>query len=416
MPVYKFKAMDGKGQTIAGESGAQDVGNLTAILKEQGLFLIEAKVSRDGDKTQAASAKTSLAAAEERSAVSTDKVPVKDVAIFTTELTIMVRTALPILEALQTLAMQQPNPVFKSILSDIAGSVRRGQSLSKTFARYPSVFDEVYVSLLTAGEASGNLALMLERLSGYLNFKRELKSKIQSALIYPLIVVATTVIVVSFLVLFILPIFAEVFAQFETALPLPTRMLIFVSNNVRRYWFLYLGGSLGLSFYIRNLITNPVNTKALHAFELRFPVAGNLVRNVVMTRVLRTLGTLVGGGVPILYSLELAGSAAGNLVFSEILDSMRRSAAEGRGLASALVGNSHIPQIVTNMISTAEKTGTLPEVLNKLADYYQSETDQAIKDLFAVMEPAFVLGLGLMVGGVAIAVLLPIFELSSNIQ
>ncbi|MFH1724270.1 MAG: type II secretion system F family protein [Elusimicrobiota bacterium] len=422
MPRYRFKALDKQGKPTEGASTAANVSELSSILKSQGLFLMESREEKSEEAVLAPPGAASLAdaprtAAEApRHARSEDTVPMEDATLFTTQLAIMVRTAMPILESLQVLARQQPNPVFRSVIQEISRSVQHGQTLSLAFSRYPRIFDQVFVSLLAAGEAGGNMDKMLLRISEYLQFQRGIKTKVRAALLYPCIVVAAGLSVVLFLMLFILPTFVEVFGQFDIKLPIPTRVLMVLSDHLRTWWLAYLAGTALAWAYFRRWLRDPAHVRAVHAFQLRLPVAGLLVRNIVLTRILRTLSSLVSSGVPILRSLDLARDSAGNIVFQELLGRVYRSANEGKGLASALKGHPHFPESVADMIANAEKSGTLPEVLENVADYYESETDTAIKNLFSVIEPIFVVFLGLMVGGIAIAILLPIFELSTGFQ
>lgn len=410
MGFFQFRALDRSGKEVFGTSAADNTNQLADILKGQGLFLVESKEEKRSDAPPAA------VAPKGPWKESDEKADLKDVAIFTIELAIMVRTALPILEALESLEKKQSDPVFKKVLKSVAADVRQGQPLSQAFARFPRCFDEVYTSLLASGEATGQMALMLDRIGAYLNFRRELKAKIRSAVLYPAIVVLTALAAVIFLVVFVLPTFAEIFSQFEVDLPLPTRVLLFTSAHLRQWWYLYALWMGGLATLVRYWLKDPTRFKTLQRLQLRAPVFGVLARNIVMTRVLRTLGTLTAGGVPILKALELSRAAAGNAVFFDLLGNVYRSAAAGKGLAAAMSDSFYIPETVGNMIATAEKTGTLPEVLNKIADYYEGETDRSIRDVFVILEPMFVLLLGLVVGGVAISVLWPIFELGNSIQ
>jgi type II secretory pathway component PulF len=344
------------------------------------------------------------------------KVPIEIITVFTTEFAIMVRTSLPIVGSLESLKKQQAHPKFKAVIGEICRLVTQGNPLSQGFAQFPTVFDPIYVSLVAAGEASGTLPLMLERLAAYLNFQRELKEKIRMALLYPAIVVLTCTAVVSFLVFFILPTFSTIFTEMNIELPLPTRMMLFMSHHLRSWWWIYgliVGAAWG---YAMRWSSDPVHAMRLDTFQLKLPVIGRLIRNVVMTRILRTLSSLVDSGVPILMSLDLARAAANNAVFRAIVDRIHASAREGKGLATPLYGDPYFPEPVMNMIANAEKMGALPEVLSKAADYYEHETDISIKKSFAILEPVFVVFLGLMVASIAVAVLLPIFQMSAGVQ
>jgi type IV pilus assembly protein PilC len=421
MPRYRYKAIDSKGRTSSGTSDARSREALAVLLEEQGLFLMEARpVFGEEEKKpaprQPQEEKQPEKQEEGRQAGAGDTVSLKEVAVFTSQLAVMLRTALPILESLDMLARQSANPVFRSIISQVGRAVRSGQPLSKCFGRYPRVFDDVYVSLLSAGEASGRLDIMLDRLAAYLDFRLQLKEKVRAALIYPSIVVLTATAVVGFMVVFVLPTFMEVFTQFDIALPLPTRALIFVSGVIRDRWYLLLGAGLAAAWYAGSWASDKENSRALDALKLRVPIAGRMTRNIVMTRVLRTLASLTESGIPILKSLEISRAAAGNAVFEELLDEVMKDVREGRGISPALARSALVPPTVAGMVATGEKTGNLPEVVNKVAGFYEAETDTAIKELFSAIEPIFVVGLALLVGGIAVSVLLPMFDLASGIQ
>jgi type IV pilus assembly protein PilC len=344
------------------------------------------------------------------------KAPLDRISIFTTEFAVMVRTALPIDDALTSLARQQKHPAFKAVLTDIAQQVRKGIALSEAFGRFPHVFGSIYISLLRAGEASGTLVLMLERIMTHLKFQRELKAKVRSAMIYPSMVVSVTLVVVLFLVLFILPHFAIIFTQMGAQLPFLTQALLSASQEVRKNWWvgaLFIGAAWG---GFTRWMANPKHIEPFETFQLRLPVIGALTRNIVMTRILRTLGALVSSGVPILQSLELARESADNSVFEKLFERVQENVSRGQGIASSLYGSPFFPESVANMIANAEVTGTLPEVLNRVADYYEQETDTSLKNLFALIEPLFVVVLGGVVGAIAIAMLLPIFQLDSAVS
>jgi len=418
MPQYRFKAIDAQGKTVAGDAGAADLAELAAVLEKQGLFLMEGLPDRRDAAGLAPAAGAAPAAASEAAHMPTraDAVALKSVSVFTGQLAIMVRAALPLMEALEMLSAQEPDPVFKAVIRDISRSVREGVAISAAMSRYPKVFDEVYISLLSAGEASGKMPAMLDRVAAHLQFRVALAEKVRSALLYPTIVIATSLAVVAFLVIFILPTFLQVFSQFDLVLPLPTRILVFVSNLVRHWWVLHLLIIVTVWGYARRWLTDPLHTKVVHSLQLEIPYLGPLVRNIVMTRILRTLGALVEAGVPIIRSLHLAGDSAGNVVFHDLLARVQENVARGKGLAASLGGSLYVPPTVIGMIATGEKTGTIPEVLKKVADFYESETDSAIRNLFAVIEPVFVLVLGIMVGGIAVSILLPIFQLSEGFK
>lgn len=414
MPEYEFKAVDAAGKFISGVSNAQDTTTLGRILHDQGLFLMET-VELGGGKAPAAQAADRLLA-RLRALRPKPKVKLKDVTFCTAQLSIMIRSALPILESLEILADQAPNETFQALLKDISAGVSSGLPLSKAFARHPDTFDTIYVSLLAAGEASGDLDVMLERLAAHLDFNVKLNSKIQSALLYPVIVILVALAVLTFLVAFVLPTFAEIFVQLNIVLPWPTRALLYGGAVLRQFWWVILLSGMGAWFAFRAWARAARNAETVDAALLRLPLIGTLIRNIVLTRVLRTLGSLLESGVTILFSLELAKSAAGNRIFQNLLEKVGNEVREGKVLSASLSQSPFIPKVVIGMIATGEKTGTLPEVINRVAGFYEAETDTAVKNIFTALEPLFIVVLGIMVGGIAISVLLPMFDMAGGIQ
>jgi len=414
MPEYEFKAVDNQGKFIDGVSNAHDAVSLGRILQDQGLFLMETVElgGRGKPRSQAADALM----ARLRALWPQPKISLRDVTFCTAQLSIMVRSALPILESLEILGDQAPNPTFKALLQDVGRSVSEGTPLSKAFARHPETFDTIYVSLLAAGEASGDLDVMLERLAAHLDFNVKLNSKIQSALLYPVIVILVALAVLTFLVAFILPTFAEIFVQLNIALPLPTRILLYGGDVLRHYWYAFLFSGMAAWFGFRAWARHPRNAETVDRALLRLPLIGDLIRNIVLTRVLRTLGSLLESGITILRALDLAKSAAGNKIFFDLLEKVGNEVREGKILSASLSQSKYIPKVVIGMIATGEKTGTLPEVINRVAGFYEAETDTAVKNIFTALEPLFIVVLGIMVGGIAISVLLPMFDMAGGIQ
>jgi len=414
MPEYEFKAVDNQGKFISGVSNAQDAVSLGRILHDQGLFLMETVEIGGGKSARAKKADEILA----RLAAlwPKPKASLKDVTFCTAQLSIMIRSALPILESLEILAETAPNAALSDMLKDISKGVSEGLPLSKAFARHPETFDTIYVSLLAAGEASGDLDVMLERLAAHLDFNVKLNAKIQGALLYPVIVILVALAVLTFLVAFVLPTFAEIFVQLNITLPWPTRALLYGGAILRQSWWMLLLGAVGAWFAFRAWARSPRNAETVDGALLRMPLIGDLIRNIVLTRILRTLGSLLESGVTILFSLELAKDAAGNRIFQNLLEKVGAEVREGKILSASLSQSKFIPKVVIGMIATGEKTGTLPEVVNRVAGFYEAETDTAVKNIFTALEPIFIVVLGVMVGGIAISVLLPMFDMAGGIQ
>lgn len=412
MPEYEFKAVDAQGKFISGVSSAQNADSLGKILKDQGLFLMEsAALGEDKTSVQAGALLARLQALRPE-----PKISLKDITFCTAQLAIMIRSALPILESLEILAEQAPNPTFRTLLKDLGKSVSEGAPLSAAFGRHPEVFDQIYISMLAAGEAGGHLDTMLDRLSAHLDFNVKLNQKIQSALVYPVIVMLVAASVIGFLVTFVLPTFADIFVQLNIDLPWPTRALIYGGKLLRERWYIFAGAAGVIFWAARRWVKDPRNALRVDGFILGAPLIGDLTRNIVLTRVLRTLGSLLESGVSILHSLELSKTAAGNRVFHDLLEKVAVDVKEGKVLSVSLARGPQIPKVVIGMIATGEKTGTLPAVISRVALFYEAETDSSVKNIFSAMEPLFIVVLGLMVGGIAISVLLPMFDMAGGIK
>ncbi len=408
MPQYEYKAMNEAGQLSAGSLVAEDEASLADMLGAKGLFLTESR------QVDAGAIRAPDAAKPEAVLITfgTSAQP-QEVAIFNEQLAIMIRTDLPILETLTTLARQQKNPSFKSALEDITGCVRGGGAMAAAFARHPRIFDDVYISLLSAGEASGKMPEMLDRQCEYINFRIRIRDKAISTLIYPSLVLSASLTVVMFLVIFILPTFAEIFSQFDIKLPLSTRALLMLSSLIRAWWPVLLGALGAAGYFGWKTLSSTRNATALQVFLLDVPVMGGVIRNLAMTRIFKTMASLASSGIPILKSIELAKASAGNRVFAEALDRVHRSASEGHGLAPVM-SESPFPEIVGGMIETGERSGSLPAVLVKLAAFYETQTNNSIQRFFSVLEPLFVAVLGMVVAAIAFSVLIPVFSLTQG--
>jgi type IV pilus assembly protein PilC len=411
MPLFQYTAMDRKGKMLTGTSPATTSAALAETLKEQGMFLVAAKRIADP------AAKPGAEPQEKKTlATSRGRVSLKELALFNQKLSLLVRSSLPILEAMTCLTSQQSDITFKAVLNEITKGIEKGESLSASFSRFPDIFDQVYLSLLRVGEVSGTLPKMLASINDYIDFKVNLRNKIRGALLYPTIVLIVAVAVVSFLVFFIVPNFVVVFDQFEVELPLPTRILLGASGHMQRWWFVYCAVIASAFFYIKHWLSFTANRKIVDTLLLNVYVLGPLVRAIVLTRTMKTLGALIGSSVPILMAIELAQAAAGNIVFFELLGRLRQRVAEGHGLAVTLAENDYIPDMVCQMVSIAERTGTLPETMLAVAEHYDKEIDSTLANVLALIEPAFVLFLGFTVGGVAVSIMIPIFRLGALVQ
>lgn len=346
-------------------------------------------------------------------------VKVKDMVTFTRLFSTMINAGLPIVRCLDILGSQQSNPVFKAALLDIKNQVEQGSTFSEALRRHPAIFDDLFVNLVNAGEVGGILDSIMGRLSIYIEKRAKLLSQVKGALTYPSIVVVIAIGVMVILMSFVIPSFETMFKNFgggREALPFITRMMLEASDIFVSYSPLILLGVIGLVFSALQFYRNPKGKRAVHKMLLTLPVMGNVMEKIAVARFTRTLGTLLQSGVPILDALEICSRTAGNIIIMEGIMSVRQAVSEGQNMAEPLIRAQVFPEMVVQMISVGEQTGALDQMLNKIADFYEEETDVAVAALTSSLEPIMMVGVGGMVGVVLVAMYLPIFSLAGNIK
>jgi type IV pilus assembly protein PilC len=340
----------------------------------------------------------------------------KDLSVFSRQFATMIAAGLPLVQCLQTLGMQMERKGFQDIIAKVSNDVEAGSTLSDALGRFPRVFDELYVNLVHVGETGGVLDSMLSRLSTYLEKAQALKHRVQMAVVYPILVMTIAVLVVAFLMIFIIPIFAAFFANAGVPLPLPTRIVIGVSNGVVKYWYIILllwgGGMYGFRMWYKT----DAGRLAVDRFLLRAPIFGPLVRKISIARFTRTLSALLGGGVPIIDALRITAKTAGNRVVEHSVMAARERVMAGQTLGDRLKEGGVFPPMVVQMVIVGEQTGALDNMLAKVADYYEDEVDVAVSGLTALLEPLLIVFLGVVIGGIVIAIYLPIFKVVTLVK
>lgn len=344
------------------------------------------------------------------------KVKTKDLAVFTRQFGVMLGSGLPLIQGLEILAEQQQNKAFAKVLSAIRTSVEGGATLSGACRQHASVFDTLYTNMLEAGETGGALETVLQRLAAHLEKAVKLRAAVKSALIYPVSVMVIALGVVVLLLWKVVPIFATLFAGLNATLPVPTRVVIALSHFVASYiWLLGLvvaGAVIGLKKYYG---TAP-GRRALDGILLKLPAIGVLLRKIAVARFSRTLSTLITSGVPMLESLDITARTAGNAVIEDAINMVRREVEAGHDVADPMRRSGVFPHLTVQMVAVGEQTGALDAMLEKVADFYEDEVDVAVADLLAAMEPAIIVFLGTVVGGVVISMYLPLFSLISRLS
>ena len=340
----------------------------------------------------------------------------KDVILFARQFSTMIDAGLPIVQCIEILHAQQDNKSFKRILKEIKESVESGSTLAEALKKYPKEFDDLFVNMVAAGEAGGILDTILRRLAGYMEKASKLKKKVKGAMTYPAITLLIAVIVVAVILVFVIPVFQQMFADFGSELPIFTQMVVGASHFVKSN-ILYIIISLGLlGFAFRKFYKTNKGRQMVDSLALKAPVFGVLIRKVAVAKFTRTMGTMLASGVAILEALDIVARTAGNKTIESAVYSVRSGIAEGRTMADPLAQSGVFPSMVCQMIAVGESTGALDAMLEKIADFYDDEVDQAVENLTSMIEPFMLLFLGVTIGGLVIAMYLPIFKMAGAIS
>jgi type IV pilus assembly protein PilC len=342
---------------------------------------------------------------------SSARIKPKDLAIFTRQLGVMINAGLPLVQSLEILASNQAKQSFAGVLTGVRSTVEGGSTLSNAFQQYPRVFDQLYCNMIAAGESGGILDGVLTRLSGYIEKAVKLRRAVRSALIYPVSVVTIAVGIMVLLLWKVVPIFATLFVGLGVALPLPTRMVIALSDVVARTAWILIVGVVAAVYGLKRYHRTAGGRLIIDGFILKLPVLGLLMRKIAVARFSRTLGTLISSGVPMMEAMDITARTSGNAVIEEAILKVRKAVGEGRTIVDPLREIGVFPNMVVQMIGVGEQTGALDAMLQKVADFYEEEVDSAVADLLTAMEPMIILLLGVMIGGVVISMYLPLFSL-----
>jgi type IV pilus assembly protein PilC len=331
--------------------------------------------------------------------------------VFTRQLSTMMRSGLPLVQALDILAIQSETPALRHVTRQIMLDVESGTTVADALRRHPKAFSELYVNMVAAGEAGGILDTILMRLAVFMEKHDALVRKVKGAMIYPSVIMSVAAIAITLLLLFVIPTFEAMFASVNVALPLPTRAVIGASRLLKGHWYLVVGTIAVAAFAIRRRYATPNGKRAIGRLMLKAPVVGGVLRKSAVSRFTRTLGTLLSSGVPILDGLEITAKTSGNRVIQDAIMESRTSIAGGDTIAAPLKKSRVFPPMVISMIAVGEQTGGLDEMLAKIADFYDEEVDAAVSALLALLEPVMIVFLGVVVGGMVVAMYLPIFDM-----
>ena len=400
MPTFLWKGKTAGGETTAGELVAENRAQLMQHLRKRRIVLLNVREKSPG---------LSIPFLNKRS------VSTKELAIFTRQFATMIDAGLPLVQCLDTISKQCENKYLKEVITQVMQDVEAGSTLADALGRQKKVFSNLYRNMVEAGEAGGALDEILQRLATHIEKAEALRRKVKGAMTYPLVVMVVALGAAVFMLMFIIPTFARMFADFGAALPLPTRIVLGVSDLLRGYWWAMVLGIGGGIFALRRAYQNPSGKKKIDQFLLKSPIFGTLLRKTAVARFTRTLGTLISSGVPILSGLEITAETAGNEVVREAILATRSGIKEGDTIARPLRTTGVFPPMVVQMVAVGEETGALDEMLMKIADFYESEVDTAVENLTSILEPIMIVVMGVLVGGMVVAMYLPMFKLVSVI-
>ncbi|HET9840312.1 MAG TPA: type II secretion system F family protein [Candidatus Angelobacter sp.] len=401
MPVFTFTGTDSQGKRVAGERLADSKAAVTMQLRRE--RITPGAIKEKGKEFVLPK-------------LGSGKVPIKDLAIFFRQFSVMIDAGLPLVQCLEILAANQENQVFQKCLTGVRTAVESGSTLSNAMRQFPKVFDDLTTNMIEAGEAGGILDTILQRLAAYVEKAVKLKSAVKSALIYPVSVVSIACLVVGALLKFVVPIFANMFNSMGVDLPLATAIVIKLSNFVGRFWWLLIA-MLVLTFVgVKYMRKDPKGRYMLDKFLLNLPVLGTVLRKIAVARFTRTLGTLITSGVPILEGLTITARTSGNAVLEDALMKVRKAVEEGRTIVDPLKESGVFPNMVTQMIGVGEATGAMDAMLQKIADFYEDEVDAATKDMLTLLEPIMIGFLGIAVGGIVVSLYMPLFSMIAKLS
>ena len=403
MPLFEYTARNAaNGQIQKGQVEVKSREEVSAYLRKNKMMLVSV---REAPK------KISLGGALGKARVKT-----RDIVIFTRQFATMINAGLPLVQSLSILAEQTENKTLKEVTKAVVHDVEAGNTLADAFSKHPKAFSGLYVNMVAAGEAGGILDTILIRLATFLEKSDALIRKVKGAMIYPAVIFSVAIIAISVLLIFVIPTFQSMFASVNMELPLPTRVVIGMSQILIGFWWAIIGGMAAMVFALKKYYATTGGQRQIDGLMLKAPVLGDILRKSAVSRFTRTLGTLISSGVSILDGLEITAKTAGNMVVHDAVMESRQSIAGGETISAPLERSKVFPPMVISMIAVGEQTGGLDEMLTKIADFYDEEVDVAVSSLLSLMEPVMIVVLGVIVGGMVVAMYLPIFDMMNAVQ
>lgn len=400
MPTFAWAGRSRDGKSTKGTMEAANEAAVMSNLRRQGIQATKVKESGKG------------LSAEINIGFLKPKITTKDIVVFTRQFATMIDAGLPLVQCLDILSTQQENATFKEVLVKVKEDVESGSTFADALKKHPKAFNELYVNLVAAGEVGGILDTILNRLAAYIEKAQKLKKQVKSAMTYPMTIVGIAFVVIAVILVFVIPAFEKMFADFGGALPAPTQIVINLSNFVQDYILVIIISIVLLIFGFKKIYATEKGRQKLDHWALKLPVFGILIRKVAVAKFSRTMSTMISSGVPILDGLDIVRKTAGNRTVEKAISGVRQSISEGKTIAEPLKQSGVFPPMVCQMIEVGEQAGALDTMLSKIADFYDDEVDDAVGNLTAMMEPLLMLFLGTTVGGLVIAMYLPIFKLA----
>ncbi len=400
--TFVWKGRSPNGELLSGEYQAENKEDLVSHLRKRKIIITSMREKAKGNLNIKLPGQ--------------DRVSVKDIGVFTRQFATMINAGLPMVQCLDILSQQTEKEFFRTSIAKVMADVEGGSTLAESMARHPKVFSTLYVNMVEAGEAGGILDVILVRLATFLEKLDALQRKVKGALTYPTVVAFVAVGATCFMLIFIIPTFAKMFTDFGGQLPLPTRIVMGISDFLRGFWWLIIAIGVGVVVAIQRYYATSGGRLVIDRLLLKIPVLGQVIRKGAVARFTRTLGTLISSGVPILQGLEITARTAGNRVVENAVIATRESISQGNTIAEPLRASGVFPPMVTSMIAVGEQTGALDEMLDKIANFYDDEVDTAVDALTAIIEPVMIVVMGTVVGGMLIAMYLPMFKLVSVVS
>jgi type IV pilus assembly protein PilC len=403
MTHFRYTAKTKAGRTLTGTADALDEKTLVELLRKQELVVMSVKIEKKKEKTA-----LSLSFG--------GKIKLAELVMFSRQLATMIDSGIPLVQALEILTEQTDHRGFKTIISSVKKDVSGGSSFHEALSRHPKVFSSLFINMVKAGEFSGTLDEIMDRLAAYLEKTDSLIRKVRSALTYPIVVSLMAIGITLLMMLKIVPVFKSIFADFGGKLPLPTMVLIAISDFLIRYFFVWMGAVAAVIFFFVQFVRSDKGGLWFDHFKLNMPVFGVILRKVAVSKFCRTLATLVKSGVPILNALEIVGKTAGNRILENAVNKVRESVREGESITEPLLRSKVFPPLVVRMIAVGEQTGELEKMLSKIADFYDDQVDASVSGITSLIEPLVIAFLGIVIGTIVICMFMPIFKLASIVQ